>query len=45
MGIWIRTKDRQTIVELTEVKLNITYQNTEIVGKRINGLDKHLRIL
>lgn len=45
MGIWIRTQNRENLLEITGTGLIEDYQNIEIVGLNKSLKKEHLRIL
>ena len=42
MGIWIRTKNREQLIEIATLELFNTYQNTEIFGYSTIGIKELL---
>lgn len=45
MGIWIRTQNKNNLVEVTGIGIVESYQNTEIEGLNQALRKEHLRIL
>lgn len=45
MGVWIRTQNREYLVEVTGLGIKTKYDITEIVGLNKSLHQEHLRIL